>query len=302
MENTVSTIIDPEKCIGCGACVRVCPKETIRLQDEKAVVTGHQSIACGHCAAACPTGAVSVTALSADALTLETIANDNRWLPYGESDPAQLFRLMRSRRSCRNYRDKPVALGQLRDLVKIGISAPSGSNCQQWTFTLLPSRPAVMALGKKVGAFFRKLNATAEKAWLRNLLALCGRTELKAYYLNYYQEVKEKIHEFDTAGKDFLFWQAPAVVVIGTTPGATCPKEDALMAAQNILLGAHSMGLGTCPIGYAVAAMNRDRSIQTSIGMAAAETVHAVLTVGHPDETWHGLTNRKRVTPRIFEG
>ncbi len=302
MHNQVNTIIDPDLCTGCGECIRVCPKETISLQAKKAVVTGTESIACGHCAAVCPTGAVAVTSLSKEALALETVAPDDRWLPYGEFDTGQLFRLMRSRRSCRNYQGTPVPLSHLQDLVKIGISAPSGSNCQQWTFTLVPSRSGVLALGKAVGAFFEKLNKTVEKAWLRNLLALFGRREFQVYHRDYYTEIKEKLREFATAGKDFLFWHAPAVIVIGTTPGASCPKEDALMATQNILLGAHSMGLGTCPIGFAVAAMNRDRSIQVKMGMAADEVVHAVVTVGYPDEKWRGLADRKKVTPRIFQG
>ena len=236
MEKTVHTVIDPDLCTGCGECIRVCPKETLSLQGDKAVVTGNESIACGHCAAACPTGAVTVTNLAAGGLQLATVPNDNRWLPHGGFDTTQLFRLMRSRRSCRNYLDKPVSLSILQDLVKIGISAPSGSNCQPWTFTLVPTRPAVLELGKAVGAFFRKLNQTAANPLLHNLLALCGRSELKTYYLNYYQEVKEKIAEFETTGKDFLFWQAPALIIIATTPGASCPKEDALMAAQNICL------------------------------------------------------------------
>jgi ferredoxin len=40
MNRTVTTIIDPQLCIGCGACVKVCPSDTISLLGGKAVLTG----------------------------------------------------------------------------------------------------------------------------------------------------------------------------------------------------------------------------------------------------------------------
>ena len=63
MDRTVTTTIDRELCIGCGACVKVCLTDTITLKKEKAVVTGQRSLSCGHCAAVCPTGAVQVAAI-----------------------------------------------------------------------------------------------------------------------------------------------------------------------------------------------------------------------------------------------
>lgn len=77
---------------------------------------------------------------------------------------------------------------------------------------------------------------------------------------------------------------------------------DALLATQNILLAAHSMGLGSCLIGYAVAAMKRDPSIQRSIGIPAEEEIHAVIALGYPDEVYQRVAGRKKVTPRYFEG
>jgi nitroreductase len=80
------------------------------------------------------------------------------------------------------------------------------------------------------------------------------------------------------------------------------PGEDALLATQNILLAAHSMGLGSCLIGYAVAAMKKDPSIQRSIGIPAEEEIHAVIALGYPDEVYQRVAGRKKVTPRYFEG
>ena len=65
-------------------------------------------------------------------------------------------------------------------------------------------------------------------------------------------------------------------------PGASCPGEDALLAAQNILLAAHTMGFGTCLVGFAVEAMRRDRSIRRALGIPDDEAVHAVIALGRP--------------------
>lgn len=84
--------------------------------------------------------------------------------------------------------------------------------------------------------------------------------------------------------------------------GASCPAEDALFATQNILLAAHSMGLGSCLIGFAVEAMKRDPSIKRAVGVPDEEVVYAVIALGYPDEIYQRVTGRKKVTPRYFEG
>jgi len=302
MDRTVYTQINPERCIGCGACVRVCPSRTITLAAEKAVVSGDRSLSCGHCVAVCPADAVNLTSLDANVSLFKTFFTENRWLPHGEFDTAALVRLMRSRRSCRNYLSRPVGRALFEDLTKIGITAPSGTNSQKWTFTILPDRPAVLEVSERVAAFYRRLNHMARKTWLRRLLKLAGKGRLDYYYREYYASVQEALDEWEKTGRDPLFHGAPAAILVGSGPGASCPMEDALLATQNILLGAHSMGLGTCLIGFAVEALKNDPSIARFMNIPESEKIYAVIALGYPDETYQWTAGRKSVSPRFFEG
>lgn len=300
IDRTVTTLIDQELCTGCGLCVAVCPEETISLRDKKAYVSGTESLNCGHCQAACPTGAVTVKGLDPSLSTFHSFQLKEDWLPHGKTDTGDLVNLMLSRRSCRNYKSDPVPREILEDLVKIGITAPSGSNCQKWTFTILPDRSAVDALGKRTAQFFHKLNRMAEKKWLRQAMKLAGKSELEDYYQAYYASVQEGLEKYDREEEDLLFHGAPAAIIVGSQMDASCPAEDALLATQNILLGAHSLGLGTCLIGFVIAAMKEDKGILRFLGYPRNERPYAVIAVGYPAETYQRIAGRKQALIRYF--
>lgn len=295
--------IDKDLCTGCGACVAVCPTGTISVVEGKAAVSEEESIFCGHCEAVCPQEAIRVTAIDKEMSRYKTFTAEKEWLPPGKFSTPALVQLMASRRSCRCFTSQPVDRAMLEDLIKIGITAPSGTNSQAWTFTILPTRKAVTSFVELIASYFKRLNTTAEKTLLRMFLKLIGKGELDAYYHGYYRKVKEALEEWDGgSGKDRLFHGSTAAIIVGSKPGASCPAEDALLATQNILLAAHSMGLGSCLIGYAVAAMKKDPSIQQSIGIPSEEEIHAVIALGYPDEAYQRVAGRKKVLPRYYEG
>ncbi|MBU4229980.1 MAG: nitroreductase family protein [Proteobacteria bacterium] len=293
--------IDPEKCTGCGLCLTVCPDRTLSLLDGKAVVSGARCLACGHCRAICPAEAITVPGLEPEPV-FQTFAADTLYLPPGQGDPAQLVRIMLSRRSCRNYTSRAPDPQLLEDLVRIGTCAPSGTNSQAWTFTILPHRSAVETLGNLVGAYFAKLNRLAANPLLRTTLSLMGKPALANYYRRYHATIAQGLREWKEQGCDRLFHGAPAAIIVGSRPGASCPAEDALLATQNILLAAHTLGLGSCLIGFAVAAMAKAPKIQRALGIPADESIHAVIALGYPAEPYRRLTGRKPLTPRYFSG
>ena len=55
--------LDVEKCVGCGACVEVCPHAVFVVEDKKARIADFDAcMECGACAMNCPVEAVTVEA------------------------------------------------------------------------------------------------------------------------------------------------------------------------------------------------------------------------------------------------
>jgi nitroreductase len=275
----------------------VCPNNTISLLDGKAIVTGASSISCGHCEAVCPTDAIRVEALE-HPFSLATVSFNHGWLMHGACDTGELVRLMLSRRSCRNFDDREIDRKVLEDLVKIGTTAPSGTNSQLWTFTILASRSEVVSLGEQVARFFRDLNRMAKKPWLRFLSKMFGGNALGRYYSRHFETVREGLLLWDRDRIDTLFHGAVAVILVGGRRAASSPGEDALLASQNILLAAHCLGLGSCMIGFAVEAVKRDKEIRRMLQIDDDESVYAVIALGYPAEKYAKTALRKKVVPR----
>lgn len=296
INKTEGISINADKCIGCGFCVSVCPDNVFELLAGKATITGKKCIKCGHCMAVCPVLAINYDLIT-NILGFKTFSEKTDWIPFGKSNISDLVQLIRSRRSCRNYIAKPVERDLLDDLVKIATTAPSGTNSQAWTFTVLQSRKEVDSFGGKVADFYRELNRKAKNPFLRLLAKWFLGDSLGKYYRKYYESITQGLREWDEEGKDRLFHGATAIILIGSRAEASCPAEDAMLATQNILIAAHALGLGSCLIGFAVEAIKRDKKVKRFLSIPRDTTICSVIALGYPAEKYKQLTGRKKVIP-----
>lgn len=62
LDGVATLALDTDTCIGCGACVEVCPHRILELRGKKAVILDSDAcMECGACATNCPVRAVTVT-------------------------------------------------------------------------------------------------------------------------------------------------------------------------------------------------------------------------------------------------
>jgi len=292
--------INKEICTGCGVCIDVCPYKALVLRNGRAEYLLEDCFLCGHCQAVCPFGAVSVSELVSEA-GFSTFTELDGVIHPGEGSVAEIVALMRSRRSCRSYRSIKVPLALLEDLVKIGITAPSGTNSQPWNFTILPAREDVLILAELTADYYRKLNRQARNIFLRLLMRLFGGDSLGKYYRRYHDSVEESLREWEQKGEDRLFHGAMAAIIVTARKDASCPAEDALLATQNILLAAHVMGIGSCLIGFAVEAMRRCPDLKRKMKIAESDEIYSIIALGYPNVKYYNPANRKLVVTRILE-
>ncbi len=294
----VPVLIDQIKCIGCGLCVEICPYSAVVMRGNKAEYILDECFLCGQCQAVCRSGAIVIESLESQ-LGLVTLQEISEAIPPGKYDTSNLVAFIRSRRSCRKYTFETVALDILEDLVKIGTTAPSGTNSQAWNFAILPTREDVLALGEMTAGYYRKLNRQSESLVLRTITKIFGGNSLGQYYEKYHDSVAEALFAWDEKGIDRLFHGATAVVLVSGSNSASCPAEDALLATQNILLAAHAMGLGSCLIGFAVEAIRRSSKMRNRLMIPDDEQIYSVIGLGYSAVSYLHVTNRKVVIPRF---
>ena len=78
-----------------------------------------------------------------------------------------------------------------------------------------------------------------------------------------------------------IFYNAGTLIIICGRPKGPFVVADCWLAAQNLLLAAHAMGLGSCVIGFAVPALNTPE-IKTELGIPAECSAIAPIIVGVP--------------------
>lgn len=159
------------------------------------------------------------------------------------------------RRATRDFSAAVVTSGMVRDLLRAAVQAPSALNLQPWAFAVFHGRERLAQYSEKAKAHL--LQSTDP-----------------AYGLD------PRIDQYLTPSLN-IFHGADTLVLICARPGRFMPVEDCLLAAQNLMLAAHALGLGSCPIGFARPWFNLPET-KAALDIPLHYTAVLPIVVGYP--------------------
>jgi nitroreductase/NAD-dependent dihydropyrimidine dehydrogenase PreA subunit len=266
--------VDPEKCNKDGICVLACPAKVIQQPGLKEIPVptadfAEYCLACGHCVAVCPNGAFRL-----DWLSPEMCPTFKKELSLTAKQAEQF---LRSRRSIRNFKDKPVERAKLEKLLEIACSAPSAKNSQPWHWTVVETTVTVRQMAGIVVDWMRSvIKQFPEQAELRGLPRVVSAWD---------------------AGEERICRGAPHVIVVHGDKNYGFGAEDGALALSYLELYAPILGLGTCWGGYFYSAVNAYPPLFLAIGLPAGHRAFGAVMVGYPRLTYKRLPLRKK--PRV---
>ncbi len=222
----------------------------------------------------------------------------------GEEEWNTVERVILERRSVRLYRDKQVPENLVRRILEAGRFAPSHGNCQPWKFIVVRDKKMIDEMERdaqrlcklfKFFLYWREGPLGYRIPWLNSQIFIrLMHKDLHPIPFGAVMAIAE--------GRLSLFHGAPTVVfILQDRRGITMPKVDIGCCGQNMVLAAHSLGLGTCWTGtikLLTFTPKWKRRLGVSFPYKFCQAIAVGYPVGHPD----GMIPRETVETDWYEG
>jgi len=162
-----------------------------------------------------------------------------------------------ARHSVRAYAPTPLDRDTVQTLLDAAVHAPTAMHVEPWAFVVVQDQ-----------ALLQRLSDTAKPLFVEEVR---------------HRNAQGASHSFEHFIRpDFnIFHGARTLIIICAKPYGPFVAADCWLAAENLMLGASALGLGSCVIGSAVAALNI-RKVKAELGIPDDYSAIAPIVVGVP--------------------
>ncbi len=184
-----------------------------------------------------------------------------------------IFEAILARRSVRSYKARRVERTTIDTLLEAAVRAPTAIHQEPWAFVIIQDK-----------LLLRNLSDRAKPLFLAEVRA---------------NGLERSGHSFDIFDyPDFnIFYDAGTLILICGKTTSPSFVADCWLAAENLMLAACAMGLGTCVIGSALPVFNIPE-VKLQLNIPELFSVVAPIIVGYPDDE---ITPVSRKPPIVLE-
>ena len=263
-----------ETCTKCAACIAACPGCIIIPQPDGSprLFPGADNVCirCGHCVGICPTDSVVHKEIPLEqCLPIDTKLH---------ASPEQVSQLIKSRRSIREFQEKPVPRDIIERVIDVARYAPTGGNMQDVQWLVIDDTEELKKLTATGIDWFRSM-ADGDTEWAQRVQGIL------------------RMHEI---GLNIFLRNAPAVVVTFAQKDNPIAATDCVIALSYFDLAAKVAGLGCYWNGYFYMSAQAFPPMVEAVGLPEGYTPYAALGVGYPKYKYQRIPARKpaRITYR----
>lgn len=166
--------------------------------------------------------------------------------------------LLKYRRSVRKYKDTPVAIEVIQEIIKESMLAPSAGNEQPWKFIIVNNKKMI-----------KKISDESKKNFLARIASNSDD------YAKKYQGILQN-ESFN------VFYNAPCLVIILGFSYLKNLYVDCALAASYFMMAATSRGLGTCWVNLGKEI--HDPKLVDALGIPDKSAIVAPIILGYPEK------------------
>jgi len=221
-----------------------------------------------------------------------------RAIPFEQMPTAeQVLTLLKTRRSIRAFRDKPLAKETIESIIDGARFAPSGHNSQSTEYLVVQDKAVLNQVSATVIDYLRFEIRRFGNPLFRTLALLADR-ELAESGLHEVPNFKRVTRLFES-GADPILYGAPVLLAFHARRTVGFADVNAQLALQNASLVAHSLGIGHFYAGWVISpcrapmAGKWNRRIPSLIGIPPGNELHGALALGYPIPRFRKMIDRK---------
>ena len=171
-----------------------------------------------------------------------------------------------ARHAVRSYAPTPLDEATVRALLDAAVHAPTAIHLEPWAFVVVQDRKLLRQISDRAKALIASETSNRPPHVASTMPAASAFVQM-------------------LARPDFnLFYDAGTLIVICARPLSDFVVADCWLAAENLMLAACAMGLGSCVIGAALRALSLDE-VKADLGIPREVTPIAPIILGVPDVT-----------------